>query len=172
MNKELEILRVVANKEKTSQRELAKKLYVSLGTANALIQKLITDGFIELIQLGSRGVDYTITGNGKLRKAELLYNEVIEAYDIISGFKKVIRAKLEVLINTGIDKFYMFGDEDDIFRLVKMSLIELKRNNEIEFSKPDELIHINDKKAITIVWNTIIMKEFDINNDNVVYILE
>ncbi|MDF2820223.1 MAG: uncharacterized protein K0R15_664 [Clostridiales bacterium] len=172
MNKELEILRIVENNEKTSQREFAKKLYVSLGTANALVQKLITEGYVDLVQLDSRAVNYLITESGRFKKAELMYEEVIEAYDVISNFKKIVRDKLEALMNKGVNKFYLFGDEDDLYKLVKMSLLELRRNNDIEYSKPDELIHINDKKATTIVWNADIIKKFDRKNDNVVYILD
>ena len=53
-----------------------------------------------------------------------------------------------------------------------MGLLELKRLHKIEFSKPDELIDINDKNAVTIVWNNQTLKQFKNSNENVVYILE
>ena len=83
-----------------------------------------------------------------------------------------MRDKLELLIKKGANKFFLFGDEDDIYRLIRMALLEIKRYNEIAFSKPDEFIHIHDKQSITIVWNQKVLDQFKNQNDNVVYILE
>lgn len=67
----LEILTAVESVPDLTQRSLAERMQVSVGTANGLVQELVGRGWIHLERQNGR-LDYRITNHGKDEKLRLL----------------------------------------------------------------------------------------------------
>ncbi len=64
------IMSEVSENEKISQRELSRKLGVSVSTVNILVNKMIKDGLIKVTQVSQRQVLYMLTPVGMMEKAK------------------------------------------------------------------------------------------------------
>ena len=71
----LKLLRIIEATQEVSQRELAEKVKVSLGTANHVIRGLIGDGILESVEVttskGKRGATYHLTAYGQKQRSAL-----------------------------------------------------------------------------------------------------
>ena len=64
------IMSEVSENEKISQRELSRKLGVSVSTVNILVNKMIKDGLIKVTQVSQKQVLYMLTPVGMMEKAK------------------------------------------------------------------------------------------------------
>lgn len=148
-----------------SQRQLAKKTGFSLGTVNGILQKLIDNGEIVSKMVTPNHYIYQITSVGAIHKARLLYDFTIEGYDAIGRIRSNCKKAIDMAIAEGVTYFYLYGQEDPIYKLVKMSLIEVKRHAAIDYCYIDSFEQItNDKPFKVLVWNK---ETLDINGDTI-----
>lgn len=151
------VLRVMLSIEKIpdiSQRQLAKTTGYSLGSVNGILQKLIDDDEIVSKPLTPNHYVYEITEKGHLHKARLLYDFTIDGYNIITRIRHQIKKAIEQAVAEGVHNFYLYGQEDAIYRLVKMSMIEHRRKSDIEYDYITTFDHIDGSKPYRIfVWN-------------------
>lgn len=169
MERELKILTEISEYENISQRQLAKSTGLSLGTVNALVQRMVNNGLIKVSQLNPKTVKYILTPQGMKEKAKRTYNYVVASYKMISKVKMNIKRIIEHEVARGVRMFYLFGKEDEVYKLVKMSLIEAKRRYELEYIKIDDINNMDiNNNYIIMVWETDILEE---QNDvvNVLY---
>ncbi len=154
MDKILRILLKIEHEPDISQRQLAKTTGYSLGSVNGILQKLIDGEEIISKPLTPNHYVYEITAKGHLHKGKLLYDFVIDGYDAIGKVRKTTKATIESAVSKGITNFFLYGQEDPIYRLVKMSMIEYKRKANITYSMIDSFDDINtDQPYMIIVWN-------------------
>lgn len=151
------VLRVFLSIEKIpdiSQRQLAKSTGYSLGSVNGILQKLIDDDEIVSKPLTPNHYIYEITERGHLHKAKLLYDFTIDGYDVISRIRRQTKEAIEQAVKEGVLKYYLYGQEDALYRLVKMSMIEFKRRAGIEYTYISSLDQVDDRQPYKIfVWN-------------------
>ena len=90
----LNLLRVIEKAEEISQRELAEKVDVSLGTANQTIRALIGEGILETSVIttskGKRGQTYNLTSTGKEQRKQLAKLRIQECERDILGLNAEI----------------------------------------------------------------------------------
>jgi len=151
------ILRVFLSIEKApdiSQRQLAKATGYSLGSVNGILQKLIDDDEIISKSITPNHYVYEITAKGHLNKAKLLYDFTIDGYDVIARIRRQTKQAIEKAVQANVLKFYLYGQEDALYRLVKMSMIEYKRRAGIEYETITNLDEVDHSKPFKIfVWN-------------------
>lgn len=151
------VLRILLNIEKVpdiSQRQLAKVTGYSLGSVNGILQKLIDEGELVSKPLTPNHYIYEITELGELHKGRLLYDFTIDGYEVITKIRHQTKVAIEKCVNEGIKHFYMYGQEDAIYRLVKMSMIEYKRKASIDYEIIDNFDQVDRSRAFKIfVWN-------------------
>lgn len=151
------ILRVFISIEKIpdiSQRQLAKSTGYSLGSVNGILQKLIDDDEIISKPITPNHYVYEITAKGHQHKAKLLYDFTIDGYDVIARIRRQTKQAIEKAVQAGVLKFYLYGQEDALYRLVKMSMIEYKRRAGIEYEVIGSLDEVDHSKPFKIfVWN-------------------
>jgi DNA-binding MarR family transcriptional regulator len=97
----LNLLRVIAQAEEFSQRELAEQVGVSLGTANQTIRALVGAGILETnvvtTSKGKRGQTYHLTTAGKEQRKQLAKLRIDECEQEIQSRKsEITRLKQEV----------------------------------------------------------------------------
>ena len=88
----LKLLRIIEATEEISQRELAKQVKVSLGTANHVIRELIGDGILESVEVttskGKRGATYHLTEYGQKQRGTLVLQRKKEILAEINSLQK------------------------------------------------------------------------------------
>lgn len=164
MNKELQLLTNINENEQISQRQLAKAMDLSLGTINGLISNMIQLGYIIIEQSQSKRTKYFLTTLGQHEKAKRQYQLIVDSYHIISKTRNSIIRVIENQLQKGINSFYIYGEEDEISKLAKMSLIELKREHAIKYEHTTDLSNVKSTSSSCILyWNTNFMPDKAIN---------
>lgn len=91
----LKILEEIGNGEVPSQRDLAKKLNISLGLVNSFIKRLARKGYLKITTIPSNRVAYLLTPKGAVEKTRLTYAYIQYSYH----FYKDARIKLKQLFS-------------------------------------------------------------------------
>lgn len=164
MKKELQLLVNISENENLSQRQLAKAMNLSLGTINGLISSMHQMGYIVIEQVQTNRTKYFLSELGHHQKAKWQYQLIVDSYHIISKTKNAIRKVIEDQILKDIHMFYLYGEEDEIFKLTKMSLIELKREHSIKYEHLLDISLIdNTLPSCILYWDTNYIPQKDIN---------
>ena len=154
MDKILRVLLKIENEPDISQRQLAKSTGYSLGSVNGILQKLIDEHEIVSKPLTPNHYVYEITPKGHIHKAKLIYDFTLDGYDVIARIRRQTKAAIAKAVDGGILHFYLYGEEDALYRLVKMSMIEYKRKAGIEYTYIESLDDIDEGKKYQIfLWN-------------------
>ena len=93
--KTLRILEEIENEEVPSQRDIAKKLDISLGLVNSFIKRLARKGYLKITTIPSNRVKYLLTPRGAVEKTRLTYAYIQYSYH----FYKDARIKLKLLFS-------------------------------------------------------------------------
>ncbi|MCT4599114.1 MAG: winged helix-turn-helix transcriptional regulator [Vallitalea sp.] len=165
MDKELQMLININDNEHITQRQLAKKLSLSLGTINALLQRMIDKGYINVVQSNTRVFRYYLTPLGVEVKNKKTYDHIVISYNIIGRVRTMTKKFILEQIEKGITKFYIYGKHDEVYKIVKMSIIEAKRAYNLQYFEVDELTSINSE-GVVITWNNNLNIE---NNSHELY---
>jgi len=169
MTNELEILKSVDEENSITQRELAKRTCLSLGSVNVLIKRLIHKGLIKIEHINSRTIKYILTPKGLMEKARLTYQYVVQSYNYISN----IELKLEQIINSrkNTGKVVLYGVKDEIYDIITAKL----RAMDEEFyyiERGGDLSNIQEKDYIIITWHPEDIIENQNNDLNIVNLLK
>ncbi|TCK98213.1 winged helix-turn-helix DNA-binding protein [Natranaerovirga hydrolytica] len=154
MKRDFFILDLIDTHNFISQRLISKETGYSLGTVNNVLQSFIHAGYLDIVQDNSKTVDYLITTKGKLYKAKCYYAIVENSYDVITSFKKRIKETVNAFIANDIKVFLLYGEKNNIYRLLKMNLIEASRKHSIEYYDISEIPQKVQKNAIVMLWDT------------------
>lgn len=152
MNRELEFLIHIDENEHISQRQLAKAMNISLGTVNGLIAQMIKIGYIRVEHTQAKQSKYYLTELGVKQKARMEYLHICDCYRTITKAKAHIKKVIENKLNEGANVFYLLGEEDEIFKLTKMALIELKREYDLEYHHITDINNLNPKGNRCILY--------------------
>jgi DNA-binding MarR family transcriptional regulator len=108
----LNILEELSVRDFTSQRELSKKLNISVGLANLFIKRLAKKGYFKVHTLPKNRLKYILTPKGVAEKSNLTW----EFFQYALKFYKITRDKiscvLEDLITQNIKKIVIYGAGD------------------------------------------------------------
>lgn len=141
MNTELMLLNIISEEHDLSQRDLAKRMDLSLGTVNNMLQSFENLQYLTMQKISSRQVAYYLTSEGKKRHNELYVSHISECFDTVSVIRKTFKDKLTQLVDEGKQHFYIDGHTDELIRLAKMCFFELSRKTPIEYKVLKELNH-------------------------------
>lgn len=154
MNRELQLLSKISNNEHVTQRQLAKELGLSLGLINGIIQDMINKGYINVQQINSRSLKYIITPLGEKEKDLKTYDEVVVSYKMINRVRYRAKKIIEEQVEKGYFDFYLYGQHDEVYKIVKMCVIEAKRLYNIKYLEIDTLEEVDDAQGVVITWNS------------------
>jgi len=121
----LQILEEIENSYSPSQRDLARKLNISLGLVNSFIKRLAKKGYVKVTTIPKNRVKYILTPQGFAEKSRLTY-EFIQ-YSL--RFYKKALVNIQDLLNEferiGITKVVFYGAND----LAEIAYISMKATN-------------------------------------------
>lgn len=133
MDRELVLLNIIKEQPATSQRQLSKKLDVSLGTINNMISKMEENKVLQIEKESSRKVRYQITDIGEEYHNELYVRYISDCFETITSIRRKFKTRLQELVSLGKTHFYVYGTQDELRKLVKMCLIEISRKQNISY---------------------------------------
>lgn len=136
MDKEYAILSIIDRKKDITQRELSREMGVSLGTINALINRMINCGFIRIKQLPDRKVVYMLTPEGAQEKARKTLWHIRQNYSFIQQVKDKIRDIFDHEKQSGKEVCVIIKD-DEIGHMIRSIISEF---DNIEIGKPDDCL--------------------------------
>lgn len=141
---EYTIMLEIAENENLTQRELSKKLGVSVSTVNVLMNKMIREGLIKMTQVSSKQVLYMLTPVGMMEKAKKTVNYLKIHYRAIFQTKEKIKSILEELAQDH-DVVFILISEDEMGEMIEIAV------DEFNFSHIDSNIVVIDKKNLDSV---------------------
>src|SRR6056297_3928555 len=106
IDNEYKLMSEISENENITQRELSKKLDLSLGSVNLLIKKMIKEGLIKMDQVSKRQVFYMLTPVGIMEKAKKTSKYIKVHYNAINQTKEKLKEVLEE-INKEYDTTYV-----------------------------------------------------------------
>jgi len=118
----LQLLEEIDNNHSPSQRDLARKLNISLGLVNSFIKRLATKGYVKITTIPRNRVKYILTPKGFAEKSRLTYEFIQYSFHF---YKKALR-DIEDLLNDcqkgGVKKVVFYGAND----LAEIAFISLR----------------------------------------------
>lgn len=151
LDSKYQIMSEIAENENISQRELSKKLGISLGSVNVLINKMIKEGFIKIEQVSQKQVLYMLTPVGIMEKAKKTVSYLKVHYRAIYETKEKIKELLNSLRENYDDIFILLSD-DEMGEIIKVAVDEYTLDNKINIKlirkKEDVSIHKDIKNIV------------------------
>ena len=121
----LQILEELQGKESTSQRDLAKKLNISLGLANSFIKKLTKKGYIKITTVSRNRVKYMLTPQGFAEKSRLTYRFIRYSLKFYKQAIGNLQAVLNDLEKKNVNRVVFYGTSE----LAEIAFLSLKATN-------------------------------------------
>jgi DNA-binding MarR family transcriptional regulator len=123
MEKEYEVLEHIAQDNRLTQRKLAEKTGLSLGSMNILIKRLVKKGLVKVEKVENKTLRYMLTPKGLIEKTKLVYDYIVISYNYISELNRKI--KKSILSNQAIEIVYIYGKKDEVFNIVQNAITDI-----------------------------------------------
>lgn len=154
MEKELEILAHIQENEYITQREIAEKTGLSLGAVNLLLKKMIKTGLVKIERLNARTLKYILTPEGIKEKTAKTYRYIVKTYENIVRIQAAVKVIIEKQKDKGIKKIYLYGNQDEVYNILRMAVSDIIGTLEIEYELIDDFDAIlREEKYILLIWN-------------------
>lgn len=154
MEKELEILTHIQKNEYITQREIAEKTGLSLGAVNLLLKKMIKTGLVKIERLNARTLKYILTPEGIKEKTAKTYRYIVKTYENIVRIQAAVKVIIEKQKDKGIKKIYLYGNQDEVYNILRMAVSDIIGMLEIEYELIDDFDAIlREEKYILLIWN-------------------
>jgi DNA-binding MarR family transcriptional regulator len=105
----LKILEAVDEEESPSQRELARRLNVSLGLVNSFIKRLVNKGYFKVTTIPKNRVKYMLTPTGAAEKTRLTYEYIQYSLQFFKEARRKLRKLYSSLENEGVRRIAFYG---------------------------------------------------------------
>lgn len=172
--REFELINILGAPLGANQRDLSRRIDLSLGMTNMLIRRLIAKGFIRIEQLNKRKVQYILTPKGFAEKMRKSIKYTVKTVNSIGLIKNRIKEILVGLYENNVRNFYIIG-KNDLSMLVGMVIKEVDFKDcsfrdleEIPSSKVDGFLLIckeNVDETLLVAHNYIdLIREIAKNN--------
>ncbi len=150
MSNELEILKNVEEKNTITQRELAKRTGLSLGSVNVLLKRLIHKGFVKIEHINAKTLKYILTPKGLMEKSRLTYKYIVISYNYISGIEQKIENIVE--IENKSKELILFGEKDELYEIIASKLKIMDKSFRF-INDIDKLKQYNNDEYVILTWN-------------------
>lgn len=112
----LKFLKEINNDQTPSQRDLSRKLDVSLGLVNSFIKRLVHKGYLKITTVPKNRVKYILTPKGAIEKTHLTYQYIQYSFELYRKAQINLRKHFNELLAQGVKHvvFYGVGDVAEI----------------------------------------------------------
>jgi len=108
----LQLLEEIERSGTPSQRDLAKKLNVSLGLVNSFIKRLAQKGYFKITTIPKNRVKYILTPKGAAEKSQLTYEYIQYSYRYFKEARQKLRRLFLSLDKRGVRRMAFYGTGD------------------------------------------------------------
>ncbi len=108
----LKLLEEIEGNHVQSQRELAKKLNISLGLVNSFIKRLAHKGYFKIATIPKNRVKYILTPEGAVEKTRLAYKYIQHSYRFYKDARHKLRKLFQKLEAEGVGLIVFCGASD------------------------------------------------------------
>ena len=136
------IMSEVADNETVTQRELSKKLGISVSTVNVLMNKMIREGLIKMTQVSQKQVLYMLTPVGMMEKAKKTVSYLKAHYRAIYETKEKIKSVLDELCREH-DVIYVLMSNDEMSEILSIAVHEYKSTHSIQRQTVNRSSYVN-----------------------------
>lgn len=105
----LRILEEIDSKETPSQRDIARKIDISLGLVNSFIKRLARKGYFKIVNIPGNRVKYILTPKGAAEKTRLTYQYVQYSYYFYKDARKKLKNLFAVLSEQNVKRIAFYG---------------------------------------------------------------
>ena len=106
------ILEEIGNDHTPSQRDLSRKLNISLGLVNSFIKRLTNKGYFKITNIPKNRVKYIITPKGAAEKTRLTYQYIQYSYEFYRKSREKLRRLFKDLAAQGVKAVVFYGMSD------------------------------------------------------------
>lgn len=107
--RDLEILRAIAQGEPVTQRSLAQKLGIALGLTNLYLKRLARKGYIKVTTIPPNRIKYLLTPRGITEKTRLTFAYMEYSLQLYRETRKALRESLGPLARQGHGRVVLYG---------------------------------------------------------------
>ena len=105
----LQLLEEIEKEHAPSQRDLAKKLNVSLGLINSFIKRFARKGYFKITSIPRNRVKYMLTPKGVAEKTRLTYEYIQYSFQSYRGARRKLRGLFKDLVADGVRRVVFYG---------------------------------------------------------------
>lgn len=108
----LKLLEEIDKDETPSQRDLSRKLNISLGLVNSFIKRLAQKGYCKVTTIPKNRVRYLLTPKGAAEKTRLTYEYIQSSVIFYRDARHKVKTLLSNLGSEGVRKICFYGVSD------------------------------------------------------------
>ena len=108
----LRIMEEIDNDYTPSQRDLSRKLNISLGLVNSFIKRLVNKGYLKIANIPKNKLKYILTPKGAAEKTHLTYQYIQYSFDFYKKTRGKIRKLFKDLMAQGVRRVVFYGKSD------------------------------------------------------------
>jgi DNA-binding MarR family transcriptional regulator len=154
----------IIDNENVSQRELSRKLGLSVGTVNILINKMIKEGVIKMNMVSQKQVMYMLTPTGIVEKAKKTVSYLKAHYRAIYETKEKVKLILDEL-SLKYENIIILKSNDEMGELIELTIKEYETKNKVKKIKI-KIVNKNYKFELIKNKNTVLL--YAIENQEII----
>ncbi len=108
----LQLLEEIEKDHAPSQRDLARKLNVSLGLVNSFIKRFANKGYFKITTIPKNRVKYILTPKGAAEKTRLTYEYIQYSFQFYRSARTKLRKLFKDLVAQGVHRIVFYGASD------------------------------------------------------------
>ena len=142
----MKLLEAIESDQVSSQRDMARKLNVSLGLVNSFIKRLAHKGYFKITTIPKNRIKYILTPKGAAEKTRLTYLYIQHSLGFYKSARLKLREVFQTFLKEGIARIVFYGATD----LAEIAYLSLKET-------PIELLAVVDdhKAGQRFVWGDV-----------------
>lgn len=145
--KTLKILEAFHKDPCQTQRDLSKKLQISLGMVNAFTKRLAKKGYFKATTIPKKRIQYILTPKGLSEKARLTYQYILYSMQYYRDTRAKLRAIFKNLSKINSAKIYFFG----ISELAEIAYIALQETDHVLAGIIDDKAAVQDFMGVPVI---------------------
>ena len=146
--REFELINIIGAQISCNQRDLSRRMDMSLGMTNMLIKRLIAKGYIRIRQLNRKKVEYLLTPKGFAEKMRKSVKYTLNTIQRIGLIKQGLKDILLKYYGQG-ERFFVILGRSDFALLVEMVLKDISVPD-IEITYIDQIQDWSQKGVLFI----------------------
>ena len=108
----LKFLKEIDNDHTPSQRDLSRKLDVSLGLVNSFVRRLVHKGYLKITTVPKNRVKYILTPKGAAEKTRLTYQYVQHSFTFYKRTREKLKRLFKELMAQQVKRVVFYGISD------------------------------------------------------------